>query len=362
MKRILIILIAFILILATACEKATDYFEEIEFIESPTNSISEADVDEIKLVAELNLTVIEEWSSKNKIGKAILLGEDGYYYNVVKGGDASPEFDFCFDNGNGQPKPLPMYIDIFRGDVLYGGDHSTLCKYEKGHKKSLNVNAFFRYYTEEYIYFTYYDWKEAKVENAIYRMNYNGKNITPLVKIGEEDNFDYFVVYNNKIWYRYYHEREFLFACYDLSSEETLQFDRGGIGLINNGYMYCIEYDNEEQRNRLYRFNLETYSVELVCNANVQNFDFCGDYIIYMAEDENNCSIDTLYKMNLTENKKILSADQLGHSDKIFGFDCEGNRIFVDGGIYFYNYIAEIDIGGNLVKTIHENEFYYRDE
>ena len=358
MKRILIILVSFLLIFVVACEKVIDSPEGIEFIESTTDSISETDIDEIKPAKELNLTEIEEWSGKNRIRKAVLLGEKGYYYNVVTGGELSPESVFCFDNGDGKLKPLLMYGDIIRNNVLYGSEDWTLYKYENGRKISLKVKADCVYYTEEYIYFNYFFPEDAKYGSTIYRMNYNGKNITPVIKIAEKDSVGDFVVYNNKIWYRYYHEKNGTFACYDLETEEILEFDHGGIGLINNGYMYYKERNYEEKRNRLYRFNLETYEVELVCDANVQDFDFCGDYIVYMVAEDHTYNADALYRMNLNENKKILSASQLGHSRTINRFNCDGNRIFVEGDIYYYSYIAEIDIDGNEVKKIHENEFY----
>lgn len=356
MKRIFVILTAFILIFVTACEKVIDSPEGIEIIESPTDSISETDVDEIKPITELELTEIEEWSGENRV-KTIILRDKGYYYSVVQGGDASPVSAFCYDSGNGKSKPLLMYGHILHGGVLYGSEYNELYKYENGRKISLKVETDCVYYTKDYIYFTYFDCEKANADNAIYRMDYNGKNITQIIKIAEKDSAGDFVVYDNKIWYRYYHERKGFFACYDLETEKILEFDRGDVGLINNGYMYYIEHNYEEKRNRLYRFNLETYSVELVCNADVQDFDFCGDYILYTVA-ENAYSENTLYKMNLTENKKILSADQLGNSNRIIRFQCEGDRIFVLGGIYFYRYLAEIDIDGNTVKTIHENEFY----
>ena len=277
MKRIFAILVSFFLIFSTACEKAVDCPKGTDNIESFTDSISETDVDEIKPITELNLTKIEEWSGENRIRKAVLLGDKGYYYNVVQGGDASPESMFCFDNGNGKPKPLLMYGHILRGDVLYGGEYYELYKYENGRRVSLKVKIDCVYFTEDYIYFTYFDCEEANVDNAIYRMDYNGKNITPVLKRAVGD----FVIYNNKIWYKYYHERKDFFACYDLETEEALQFDRGGVGLINNGYMYYIDDKDKEKTRRLYRFNLETYCVELVCDERVESFDFCGDYIIY---------------------------------------------------------------------------------
>jgi hypothetical protein len=354
MKNIAVVFCCSLSVLMSACAVQSDSSSLVEnFVESTESSeISESKITNIKTttqpLSDLNLKGVEGWSFNNR-DKIIFLREKGYHYYFEKHKGDGPYRALAFDSGDGkyveQPITDDFYANFFYGDVLYGYDKNLgIFKYGNEQTIFLNVKTYHFYYMQDVIYFSGID------EPAIYRMDYEGENISLVVKV-EEYNAELqgFVVCDGKIWYECI-SREAPgipptnFAVYDLETKEILKFDNGGIGLINNGYMYYTDDDS-----KLYRLNLETYAIELICDAKIEMFDFSGDFILYATQD-------TLYKLNGKENKKILSANKLGKSDYFWNIQCQNDRIFVLGGSgAFYGYLAEIDINGQIIKKIHED-------
>lgn len=173
-----------------------------------------------------------------------------------------------------------------------------------------------------------------------------------------DDIYD-FVLYDNKIWYEYIdrgtENYTHIFVAFDLATGETTKFDNGGIGLINNGYMYYIE-----DSNKLLRFNLSNYECEVVCESNgdsdikldIEAFNFYESYILYSSDG-------SIYKLSDNENTLIFSAQNFFDTDysyRIANIQCQDNRIFIKiASGAFYQCIMEIDIDGNVIEVIHED-------
>ena len=144
-----------------------------------------------------------------------------------------------------------------------------------------------------------------------------------------------------------------------MKTKEVIEFDCSvgglfyqGTVLFNNGYLYYVD---RADNHKLYRLNCKTYDRELVCDTFVGSFNFFGGYILYVADGS--FGGRTLYRMNENENKAILSVEQVGTGSHLEIIQCEEGRIFVkNSGGSFYMCLAEIDIDGNILRTIHEKD------
>lgn len=312
---------------------------------------------DIMPVTSLDLAEADEWDTNSK-RKIYFTADNGSYYYIEAGGRDSANYVLSFDSGDGNPVQLNNAEDCtwhyFNGKVLYGWKYETgLCRYENGLLTALNersntVDSAEAYYTKDYIWFYCSDNKST----IFYRMDYNGENTEEAAIIDNNYRIRDFAIYEDKIWFGYIDRKSgdysHKFASYDLNTNDIVTYDNGGIGLINNGYMY---YTDDE--NRLLRFSLTDYNCELVIDSPVFSFDFCDEYIIYSWED-------SLCRFNGNENTVIFSADEYFENEytyEIGSVQCENERIYIDimSGA-FYSYIAELDIYGNNVIKIHEDK------
>jgi len=131
---------------------------------------------------------------------------------------------------------------------------------------------------------------------------------------------------------------------------KTVNFDKGKIWIINNGYMYYTYY---EESGKLLRFNLSNYEYEEVCRTDKDNlyaFDFYDDYILYSSGN-------SLYRLSDNENTLIFSTNDYSEKyDRMDGIQCQDNCIFIKmGSGAFCQCIMEIDIDGNVIELIHED-------
>lgn len=376
MRKILVACISVLVltIIMSACnfEKTV---EESDFSEASTFSdVSEQssttiidssstfeDVNEF--VLELNLMEPYEWDINSRENN-ILLTDSGYYYYVEKGDNDGPHRILVYDTGDEeyaeQNNADGFTVSYMCDNIIYGYQTGVgICKYENGVMSALNnltcdTYETISYYTKDHIYF-YLNDDEMSV---IYRMDFDGNNLETVVVLDNEYDIYDFSVYDEKIWYEYINRKSsektgdysHKFAVYDLSTNQNSMLDNGGIGLINNDYMYYID-----SQKHLSRFNLSDYSCETVCDSEVSAFDFNEGYILYSCDE-------SVYRFNGTENTLIFSADKFFNTDyyyEISAIQCQNNHIFIEvtSGAY-YTYLAEIDIDGTMLKKIHEDEIW----
>ena len=159
--------------------------------------------------------------------------------------------------------------------------------------------------------------------------------------------------WNGKLWYAYVdpiNQHDYPLWCYDFEGTFT-KFDNGGLYAVNNGYLY-YKVIVPDYYDRLYRFNCETYSAELIdYDIDLLSCSFCQNYILYN-------DYESLYRLDSSGSEIIiLSADQIERGTGILGVSCNNNRIFVqyvddctdDPDACWY---IEIDIDGNIIKPL----------
>ena len=323
---------------------------------TPFKTISKAE--------KINLGEIDEWSF-NSCSKFIYFTDFGRYYPIEIGGRQSANYVLCLDTGDGALKILTetedyisYYCDenniyIYKTDWLnyntgvYKLGNDILTEVKVISKVNEGNKMYPVYFTNNYIYYCL----KNKNNSSICRMDYEGNNAEKIVDFGNTKNdLDSLAVYDNKIWYDFSTGQGL--AYYDLITGETESFDKGKIGIINNGYMYYTHY---EESGKLLRFNLSSYEYEIVCetedNKHLFAFDFHKDYILYSS---GSC----LYKMNDNENTLIFSAENYFENEgyEIRDIQCQDNHIYIlIGSGAFYQCIMEIDIDGNIVEVIHED-------
>ena len=136
---------------------------------------------------------------------------------------------------------------------------------------------------------------------------------------------------------------------------------KSGWGTLNNGWFYYTVMD-EEYHNSLYRFNCETFSVELVCDdINIWSYSFCRNYILCTTFDDDEGG--RLFRIGSGGSEKILSGKQISPSGDPSGdilvVSCTDDRIFVTGAPDpSYTWLAEVDIDGNVIEIIHDDTVY----
>ena len=321
-------------------------------------------VTSISKVKKLDLGEIYKYSSMFlSSNKFIYFTDYGRYYQVEIGGRQSANYVWCYEGRNSEPKILTETED---STVIYCDKNSVyLSKYIWHDNKYLRYKlekdsiiaidelpfAYDKYYIENYIYYS------IKNNDAItiYRMD-QGKNNSEVV-VDLPESVEKYIVYDNKIWYDYSNKQGI--SYYDLEACKTENFDKGKLGIINNGYIYYTYY---KEPGKLLRFNLSNYKYEEVCGTeknpngkpseqdNMYAFDFYEDYILYSLGN-------LLYRYSDNENTLIFSAEDYSVKyGRIDGIYCQDNRIFIKmcSGA-FYQCIMEIDIDGNVIEVIHED-------
>ncbi len=330
---------------------------------------------EISKADELNLTEEEKWSFNNT-SKFIYYAENGCYYPVEIEGRASANYVLCFEDLD---RNQTIFDEMegyeasyyFDGNAIYmelleeGGKYK-LCKLENGEfavlKEDMNIRTDV-YFTEEYIYYVC----KNDDKKVICRTDYNWENTEDILEFDNDEVELYnFAVYDNKVWYNYTEQDSNIirypsnFACYDMQTEERKDFDEWAdnwaiVGRINNGYMYFV-HGNEFTKNKLYRFNMQNETVELVLKADFltdRRYCFFGDYILYSEQD-------ALYKYDGKEKSLIFKSDYIYDEEDdgeytIVGVQCQDDRIFIEVALDPFNTdIIEIDIDGNVMNTISE--------
>lgn len=314
------------------------------------------------------ITDESDWfANRFNISQPYFDGNNSMYYYCVFQGD-SAKYYLYYDNGVNEPTnaglpEMDYYtVGIVMDGTIYGVEHDLsdgywadyITRYKNGKSERLADDRIEGcYFSEDGIYY--------QCGNQIKLMDYNGNRSQLVVEIPDELYYESvpskLIVYRGILWYCYddlFETYSYPLWCYDFDKTFT-KFDKGGIDAVNNGYIYYQEkYPAREQ---LYRFNCETYTVELVNDAQyINDYAFLDNYIIYTAYDTTSNTAN-LYRMNWKENEKILSPEFLSRSEDVFQVSCADNRIFVTGnsGI-FYTCLAEIDINGNIIKMIHEDE------
>ena len=316
-------------------------------------------------LSKLELTYIDEWSSYNH-NKIIYFTNDGCFYQTEIGGRDSANYILTFNNEIDNSKiPLEKTEDFspyyFDGSTFYGYKRGMgLCSYEYSidslkaisHMSDI-IDSSICYFTPDYIFF----FKNCDNTSGIYKVDYNGNNLENVIAL--DQNYDVYdlAVYDDRIFFQYIdrtYDKEsknypYKFSVYDLQTEQRTELSNGGIGLINNEYMYYVDSENDY---KLMRFSLLNYDCEQVCECKMRHFDFFNDYILYSYGD-------SLYRMNETESTMIFSAGDYfdtGYEYEISSIQCQNNHIFINiSSGPFYSYIAEIDINGNIVEVIHED-------
>lgn len=357
---------------APATEKVTETQAESETVPKETAP----PVTDMPMAEELNLGEVYEWGMDSNTS-FVYFTDYGRYYEVEIGGRQSANFVLCLDRGYGEPEILTATEDC--SVICREGNSLYLSKYFWGDKENElfrledNVMTLIeedelpfssrKYFTDEYIYYC----ERNENDTSVYRMDNDGSNTEVVVSLSDgEYNIGSTVIHDDKVWYDYSGNQGI--AYYDLITGETNSFDKGKIGIINNGYMYYTYYQYSD---KLFRFNLSTYEYEVVCDAKtLPGFDsseklylnavnFYDDYILYGLDSEGNGFHGYIYRMNENENTMIFSAKDFFNDEGyyILRIQCEGDRIFIRiGSGAFYQCFIEIDIDGNIIEVIHEDQ------
>lgn len=406
MKKIFILPLALIMLTANACSfnesseqestaesriksiseaSAVETTEKIteKATEKPTENVTETESvikighnDRIKITSfpkaeKLDLGEVDKYSLENfkYQCKFIYFTDYGRYYDTEIGGRNSANWVLCLDRGYGDPEIFKetedscvIYCDknilyISKSLVAQGKPHEFIRYKLEDDKFTVIDEAPFecgKRFIGNYIYYS----KRTDDIITVYQMNKN-KEITKTVKLPKYSH-DY-VVYENKIWYEWWDGvNDYGLSFYDLVTGESKDYDEGRIGIINNGYMYYSE------SGKLMRINLSNCEYEFVCgvekdsNSEISDqdtlwaFNYYGDYILYSLGN-------TLYRLSDNENTPIFSTGAYYENDGkgfyIYGIQCEDNRIFlkISSGA-FYQCFMEIDIDGNIIEVIHEDQ------
>lgn len=292
---------------------------------------------------------------------------DMYYYGASKTDDT--KYAMYYDNGIDDIEDTGIpdidYFDV--GDIIDGTIYGTiygnlnsdgsmqkiLVKYQNGQEERVIENPIEGYcFAKDGLYY--------QSGQVIYRSDYDGKNIETILEIPIElyDKYIYskLAVYRGKLWYSYdnsFYDYNYPLWCYDFDNNITI-FDKGGLESINNGFLYYCQ-ENDQGEDELYRFNCETYCIELVhSEQNIYSFAFGKNYVVFITSDNGD---PCLKRLNQSECKKILSANQLGSSKDLCWITCYDDIFYVTGyaGLS-YNCLAEIDIDGKIISIIYEDD------
>lgn len=294
--------------------------------------------------------------------KTLFSDKKGRYYYVYKDGRDSDYYALGRETDDGKYFFLENADDfeayLYRDGVFYGSyRQNKFCSYkdgkytflqykvetEDGKTEEKNMSDF--YFTEDYIYFLCRD--DAGTE--VLRMKYSGTDIESIAYINLR--LKKYSVYDNHIFY----EADYMkYGVYDIETSENTSLDEGGAGIFSGEYMYFVSAEHS-----LYRMNTTDYSCEKL-SENVRRIAFYDGYIIYQPYKNYARGDGQIYRLGKGENKKIFDAGERLENDYYYDIsviqaDNEKIYIQVNSGI-FYNYIAEIDIDGNVVDKIYEHD------
>lgn len=377
MKKICTLFLVLLMSMISACnfdessrQNSIESVHETSTVESNKKTAEKETVDEsvqteqvipttISKVKKLNLGEVDEHSFF-AYSKFIYFTDYGRYYPVEIGGRNSANYVLCFNGGDNVPEILTetedSIVTYLKGNSLYikkslikQGKIGQYMLYELVGSKLTVIDEYpfecGKYYIGNYIYYS----SRNDDVITIYRMNQNKSNPEAVIDLPEGARE--YIIYDNKIWYDFNKGQGI--SYYDLTTGETKSFDKGKIGIINNGYMYYTYY---EEPDKLLRFNLSSHEYEIVCetkdNKRLFAFDFHKeDYVLYSSDS-------CLYKMNDDENTLIFSAENFFENEgyEIRNIQCQDNHIYIlIGSGAFYQCIMEIDIDGNVIEIIHED-------
>lgn len=286
-------------------------------------------------------------------GRTLFSDDKGRYYYVYKDGRDSgyyvlgreTEDDKYFFLENADDFTAYLYKD----GIFYGSyRQDKLCAFKDGKYTSLqyeekNMSDF--YFTENYIYFLCKD----DTGTEIFRMKYDGSDAEPVAFINLS--VSKYAVHDDRIFY----EADYLkYGVYDMEKAENISLDDGGAGVFCGDYMYYISGSHH-----LFRMNISDYSCEKICE-NVRRMAVYDDYIIYQPYKNYARGDGQIYRLGKGENKKIFDAGEFLENDYYYDIsviqaDRENIFIEVNSGPY-YDYIAEIDIDGNVIDKIYEHK------
>lgn len=333
-------------------------------------------------VKQLNIAEPDEMDSMNNNGDYIFFSDEGYYYNSYLSYPDRPRSALCYDSGNGEPVPIDVSEDrnfswkCIKDGVLYGTcmphvfDNADACnyyacKYENNEIKLIGELPGFQYvtaFTPEYIYYL----DDKTQTKAMYRMDYNGKNRKKVFDVEPSIYDRNFKVNGSRVYYQWTDpesadEYADIFGFYDMETGENVQLKEGSVGRINGGYMYYLQFQNHNEAEPYYmydlmRINLEDYSVERVCK-NLWHYEFYGDSILYSRLENDNSS--SLYRLDDNGSTMILNTgimEDSMYSYGITGIQCRGDEIILGirtAADYFH--VVGIDSQGNLLKEYYED-------
>jgi len=276
--------------------------------------------------------------------------------NVPHASGAPAYVVFSWDENGNLTKEIPCTRDgvsstateilIHQGD--YGG------RYENGNmEKVIDVSIEQCYFAEKGIYY--------QIGTEIFLVDYSGNNSKFIVQIPEElyretisnPSDSRLIVYRDSIWYHcgnMLNGYDIPLWEYNLKTKESRMFDVGAVIKANNGYLYFAKEDTSDYGQVLWRFNIETYSIEQVSDFNFTSIDFCKQNILLLSSN------NELYKINSSGTTKIFNTEQFGENTWILSVSVHESRIFVtvkDNTELSSNVkIFEIDINGDIISTI----------
>lgn len=305
--------------------------------------------------------------------KTLFSDKKGRYYYVHKDGRDSGYYVLGRETDDGKYFFLENADDfeayLYKDNVFYGVyRENKFCSYKDGKYKFLKYKEVKKdkedkeddkeekkeeqekiisdfYFTEEYIYFI------CRNEDGteFMRMRYDGSDGESVAYINLP--VKKYAVYNNRIFY----EADYMqYGVYNIETSANISLDEGGAGIFSGVYMYFVSADHN-----LYRMNTTDYSCEKICE-NVRRIAFYDGYIIYQPHKSYARGDGQIYRLGKGENKKIFDAGELLEKNYYYDIsviqaDKEKIYIKINSGPY-YNYIAEIDIDGNIVDKIYEHD------
>jgi len=282
--------------------------------------------------------------------KIMFFDDSGRYYYVYKDGRDSDYYVLGRETEDRKYSFLENADDftayLYKNDTFYGSyRQNKLCSFKDGKYKSLkyeekSMSDF--YFTEEYIYFLCRD--DSGTE--IFRMRYDGSDAESVAYINLQ--ISRYAVHENNIFY----EADYLkYGVYNTETAENISLDEGGAGVFSDDYMYFVSGEHN-----LFRMNINDYSCEKI-SENIRRIALFKGYIIYQPYTDNARDDGRIYRLGKGENKKIFdSYESLGNDYyyDISAIQADKEKLFIEvnSGAY-YDYIAEIDIDGNIVENVY---------
>lgn len=282
--------------------------------------------------------------------KIMFFDDKGRYYYVYKGGRDSAYYVLGCETEDRKYSFLKNADDftayLYKNGVFYGNyRQNKFCSFEDGKYKELkyeekDMSDF--YFTEEYIYFLCRD----EIGTEIFRMRYDGSDAESVAYINLQ--ISKYALHGSRIFY----EADYMkYGVYDTETASNTSLDEGGAGIFSGDYMYYVSGDHS-----LFRMNINDYSCEKI-SENIRRIALSDGYIIYQPYTNSARDDGRIYRLGKGENKKIFDAyESLGNDYyyDISAIQADEEKIFIEvNSGAFYDYIAEIDIDGNIVDNVY---------